>query len=151
MQSPTTEHNNIGAFVESSYHQMIINTEIGKFGGINGIISDKKKLHRTPESQFLKHVQTLLNQNINILLTHDTPALPIIDEKYKTPCIGQNSLYSILKGPLIHIYGHCHHSVFYHYISGIHFINPDARVIIVTPRNCNDVDLFITFLTDLYL
>lgn len=144
LHSPTTANHNIsdGTF---------ITTEIGKIGGINGIISDKRRLYRLPEKEFLTHVRTLLNQNINILLTHETPALPVLDSKYKTPCIGQKSLYIALKAPLIHVYGHCHHSEFYHYISGIHTINADARVIIVIPNNYDDNEILTASFTDLYL
>lgn len=144
LQSPTTSDHNI---VDGT----VVNTEIGKIGGVNGIISDKKRLYRLPEKEFLQHIQSSLNQNINILLTHETPALPVFDPKYKTPCIGQKSLYSSLKSPLIYVYGHCHHTVFYHYISGIHFINADARVIIVIPDNYNGPELFQLEITDFYI
>jgi len=140
--SPTTINNNIA-------DGTIINTKIGKIGGINGIISEKKRLYCLPEKDFLGYIKKL--ENIDILLTHETPALPILDSKYKVPCIGQQSLYSALKSPLIHVYGHCHHTEFYHYISGIHFINADARVIIIIPNNYEGPELFLTELTDLYL
>lgn len=144
LQSLTSSHHNI---VDGT----MVDTEIGKIGGVNGIISDKERLYRLPEKEFLKHIKSSLNQNVNILLTHETPALPVLDPKYKTYCIGQKSLYTALKSPLIHIYGHCHHSEFYHHISDIHFINADSRVIIVIPNNYNGSELFHSELSDLYM
>ena len=144
LQSPGTVGNNIA---DGTW----VTTEIGKIGGVNGIISDKRRLYRLSEKEFIAHIKSLLNQNIKILLTHETPALPVIDPMYKTPCIGQKSLFLTLRGNLVHVYGHCHHSEFYHYISGVHFINVDSRVIIAIPEGHDESDLLLSEFVDLYM
>jgi len=40
--------------------------------------------------------------------------------------------------PHIHMYGHCHHKEFYHYINGTNYFNLDGRILVFIPI---DIDL----------
>lgn len=132
-ESLSTIENNIsdGSIVESS---------LGIIGGINGIISKKEKLYRVMEKDYFSYLSNMKNKNIKYLLTHEAPELPVVDPSTGNNCIGNKKFYQELlkyKSDLIHIYGHCNHSEFYHKISNIHFINADSRVIIIIPENYN--------------
>ncbi len=104
----------------------IVNTPIGKIGGINGIISNKKHPYKLPENVFYGIVKSTLKQLPDIFLSHETPQIP--------GNIGQYAFFKIIEHytPLIHIFGHCHHGKFHTLHDGTNFINADARVLIIS-------------------
>ena len=116
-----------------------VKTNIGKIGAINGIISNKQHRYKMSQSRYLKYLKEVLNSDVDILVTHDTPSIPIFDNNGNR-YVGNEEMFKIINQykPKIHIYGHCHHPNFYNQINGTHYINADARVIVCFP---NDLEL----------
>lgn len=135
LESPMTQTSNIA-------DGETIDTDLGKIGGINGIISKRDKTEKT----YISYLHKLFAQKIDILLTHETPKIP--------SCIGNQALFSTIqsrnKHPLIHIFGHCYHNEPFHFISGTQYINVDSRVIIIIPENYIE-EFDDIFLYDMYL
>lgn len=106
-----------------------IKTELGKIGGVHGIISDKVHPYKKHLELYLKFLNRVLVEKLDILVTHDTPSV-IYDNK---ECVGNKEIYELVKKykQRVHIYGHCHHPFFYHRIENTHFFNVDARILII--------------------
>ncbi len=119
-------HDGIHCFLPDG---QILNTTLGKIGGVHGTISNKNHPYKKPKNIYLKILENLLKNNLDILITHDTPSFHNGQEKV----IGQDDIYNLVKKykPKIHIYGHCHHHNFIEYNSGVYFINVDARVLVI--------------------
>ena len=130
-----------------------IKTDIGSIGGVNGTMSNKAHPYKMPEKKYLKYISDLLRKSRpRILVTHDTPSLPLTYETSKDRFVGNEKLYKLISQykPLIHIYGHCHHPEFYYHIEGVHYFNVDARVVIFKPKSINIDNLIKKELIDLY-
>jgi hypothetical protein len=103
---------------------------LGSFFGVNGTISRKPHPYKMPAWQYYKYFNKM-NKKVDFIVTHETPRFFIGTEEY----IGKDDLYqSILRlNPKIYIYGHCHHRKYHTIHKGIHFLNVDARVLIINP------------------
>lgn len=101
-------------------------TDIGKIGGVNGIICTKSKNHpyKLESSLFLKKLLKLKDK-VDVLLLHDTP-------KHSENVIGNKDLWNSVKvvKPNICVYGHCHHKEVYYFVNNIHLFNVDSRIVI---------------------
>jgi Icc-related predicted phosphoesterase len=114
----------------------VFKSSIGKIGGIDGIISDKNHDYKMGEDDYLHKLGKVLGKKPHILVTHDTPMLPIKTDKAEN-YVGNEKIYKLVSksSHKIHIYGHCHHPKYYNFIEGINYICADARVIIMIPRD----------------
>lgn len=138
-----------------------INTEIGKIGGVNGIISDKDHPYKMSSDSFFKYLKKALQHKPRILITHDTPSIPVYYDKRldkqgnKLRYIGNEDIFKTVDHakPRIHFYGHCYHPTLHNFIGGVNYINLDSRIIIFIPEglDANVVDtLFKQELTEQY-
>jgi hypothetical protein len=107
------------------------NTDLGRIGGVHGIISNKPHPYKVPEKTYLQHLKRLRGQKLDILVTHDTPRFIYNGQEF----IGKDEIYNevLLIKPKIYIYGHCHHYRVHTEHKGIHFLNVDGRVLIINP------------------
>jgi Icc-related predicted phosphoesterase len=136
-----------------------INTSIGKIGGVNGIISDKEHPYKMSYDSYFKYLKKALQFKPRILITHDTPSIPVYYEKRlddkgnKLRYIGNVDIYKTIDSlkPKIHFYGHCYHPTFHNLIGGVNYINLDSRVIIFIPQGIENIEtLFKNELSDEY-
>jgi predicted phosphodiesterase len=107
----------------------IIQTSIGRIGGVHGIISDKKHPYKMPENEYIKFLKNL--SGVDILLTHDTPS--IVNSEGKK-LIGNDAITETIKKyvkPKIHVYGHCYHSPV-NKNGNVLYLNADSKVLIFT-------------------
>lgn len=108
-------------------HGNVLNTDIGKIGGVNGIITLKKKKHpyKYTREEYLKYLSHYNKNKIDILLTHETP-------KHSDDVIGDEDLWNFIRKlkPKMYFYGHCHHKSPYYFKENIHLFNVDSRVLI---------------------
>ncbi|MGE0207468.1 MAG: metallophosphoesterase [Candidatus Babeliales bacterium] len=116
-------------------HGKVIQTLVGSLGGVHGTISSKVHPHKMPHENYMQWAQKMLVQEVDIFMTHETPSLPVFDQRGNRS-IGNAELFELVDSykPKIHIYGHCHHADFYTVINGVHYLNVDARVVIVLPE-----------------
>ena len=134
-----------------------INTTIGKIGGVNGIISDKDHPYKMSSDAYFKYLKKALTLKPRILLTHDTPSIPVyydkrFDEKgNKMRYIGNEEIFNVINTlkPKIHFYGHCYHPSLHNFIGGVNYINLDGRVIVFVPDNMDENDIVNLFKTEL--
>jgi Icc-related predicted phosphoesterase len=117
--------------------------ECGSIGGINGIISNKRHPYKITNDEYIKILTSILKRRLYILLTHDTPEIPV---KYNdgNNYNGNKEIYTIVNKfkPKIHIYGHCHHPTYHNFINGVHYICADGRVLIMVPKKYDIDKLF---------
>ena len=127
-----------------------IKTSIGTIGGMNGTISEKRHPYKMPFDKYMQYIDACLKKRPRILLTHETPCLPVCYPNSQDMYVGKEELFDkVVKAkPVIHIYGHCHHPTFYNNIEGVHFLNVDARVLIIKPVGYNE-NLFKSHLRNL--
>ena len=108
-------------------HGQLSKIPLGRIGGVNGIISSKKKHHpyKILEDTYLGYLDKYIGQCLNVLLIHDTP-------KHSDQVIGKEEIWKRVKKirPNVCVYGHCHHSEPYYFIDGIHLFCADSRVLI---------------------
>ena len=104
-----------------------VKTLIGSISGVNGIISDKVHPYKMSYHKYTKYLRAALGFRPYILITHDTPAIPV-NYNDGRPYKGNNDLFKIINKyrPKIHFYGHCYHPQFHNYINGVNYINLDA-------------------------
>lgn len=108
-------------------HGKVFNTPIGRIGGINGIVSSRKKAHpyKIHEEKYLGYLDIYGKHRLDVLLIHDTP-------QHSDKVIGKPEIWDRVKKikPRVCIYGHCHHQKPYYFVDGIHLFNADSRVLI---------------------
>jgi Icc-related predicted phosphoesterase len=109
-------------------HGKFHDTRIGKVGGVNGIISTRKKSHpyKILKGDYLKYLSKYRGKyQLDVLLIHDTP-------KHGDDIIGRDEIWDVIKKikPKVCIYGHCHHKSPYYYKNNVHLFNVDSRVLI---------------------
>lgn len=126
---------------------------IGSLAGINGTISNRCHEYKFPLNLYCEKLEKILKMNPKIVITHDTPALPIKNENniiIKTN--GTDDIFNITSKykPHIHIYGHCHHKNYHSFINETHYICADSRILILIPNKLNYVDFFKEELNDEY-
>tara|TARA_A100001015_G_scaffold293265_1_gene369652 strand:- start:545 stop:1258 length:714 start_codon:yes stop_codon:yes gene_type:complete len=97
---------------------------LGKFAGVNGIISNKLHPYKLPKFKYLGFLTKYVGRKLDILITHDTPKFG--------DNIGNSNIYDLVLKikPKIYIYGHCHHKDIHTIHNKIHFFNVDGRVLI---------------------
>lgn len=135
-----------------------INTSIGKIGGVNGIISDKEHPYKMSSDAYFKYLKKTLDFKPRILLTHDTPSIPMYYEKRsdengnKLRYIGNENIYNVVNTfkPKIHFYGHCFHPSVHNLINGVNYINLDSRVVIFIPDTLDENQVIDLFKSELY-
>lgn len=138
--------------IDGSLDCKTVNTSIGKIGGVDGIISGKNHAYKFYESDYMAKLRDVLMKNPHIIVTHDTPSIPI-NNKYGERYIGRENIYEMINKSKvkIHIYGHCHHEQIINVVNGKHYINVDGRVLIFIPdKNLTDESLFHKKLIDTY-
>ena len=135
-----------------SLNETTVKTMVGVMGGIDGTISNKRHEYKMPEDEYYDKLIKLLKKNPPILVTHDTPAIPI---KYPggSNYVGNENIYKIVSKykPKIHIYGHCHHPTYHNLINGVNYICADSRIIIMIPDNMNCQEFFKKELMEEYI
>lgn len=108
-------------------HGQLVNSVIGKMGGINGVIASKKKNHpyKILEKDYIGKLGKYIGYDLDILLMHDIP-------KHSDNLIGKEAIWDVVRkiDPGVVVYGHGHHPKPYYYRDGIHLLNVDARVLI---------------------
>ncbi|BBM86869.1 metallophosphoesterase family protein [Candidatus Uabimicrobium amorphum] len=106
--------------------------ELGWIAGMDGIISSKKKLHRTPKKEYFREIQNLAKKGLQWLVTHEVPCIPSISKQKK----GYAQLTEIVTNSNIqcHVFGHCYFSEWYGKIKSSSFFGVDGRVILLKPR-----------------
>jgi len=116
----------------SLHNRVVTSYGVGRITGIDGTISNKRHPYKFPEEEYLEFVERQLKKRVNILVTHETPAIrdPNNPEKY---FIGNQRLFELTTRyrPLIHIYGHCYHPTPINNQSGTFFMNVDSRILII--------------------
>jgi Icc-related predicted phosphoesterase len=129
--------NSDGSMCYISDGEKITKTPNGNIGGVHGTISLKSHPYKKTPDHYYALIQNLFKwAKPSILLTHDTPEIPIVDLNGKTTnLIGKTGLFQMVTKykPKIHMYGHCHHRYAFMYVKGVMFINADARIIIMEP------------------
>jgi len=130
-----------------------VKTGAGKIGGVNGIISNRDHPYKMSKYKYFDYLEKALKSRLDVLMTHEAPS---INAFYNdgTRYIGNEEMFNMVKKyrPKIHIFGHVHHPVFYHFLNGVHYINTDARVIVCFPIGMvNDSKYFKSKLKDLFL
>ena len=135
-----------------SLNETTVKTSIGIIGGIDGTISNKAHEYKMTQDEYNNKLIKLLKKNPQILVTHDTPAIPI---KYHNGnnYVGNEIIYNTVSKykPNIHIYGHCHHPTYHNLINGVNYICADSRILIMIPNNMVSRDFLKKELMDEYI
>jgi hypothetical protein len=108
----------------------VITTQLGKIGGVNGIISNSNNHpYKINEINYMSFMNNFIVNKIDILLTHDTPRFIKNNQEF----IGKDCIYEKVKSikPKVYIYGHCHHPELHTIHNNIHFLNVDGRVVLI--------------------
>jgi Icc-related predicted phosphoesterase len=137
-------HNKIAKFKTQSMcslNETIVKTTIGTIGGIDGTISNKSHNYKMSQDEYCTKLIKLLKRNPQILVTHDTPSIPLKCND-GINYVGNEKIYDIVSKykPKIHIYGHCHHPTYHNLINGVNYICADSRILIMIPNNMNHCD-----------
>lgn len=110
-------------------HQNQIEIQDLTLAGIGGIIGQPSKPQRTAEKNYLQALQTLLNNNPDLLILHETPDYPPLDY------MGNAAIRAVVEqatSPTTLITGHCHwEEPLVQLENGITILNADTRVIIL--------------------
>lgn len=108
--------------------------ELGIIAGVDGIISRKKLLHRTPKKDYMCILQNMVVSSPQWLLTHEIPQIPEIVNKAS----GDFDLReTVVKSQTrFHIFGHRSFKQFYGTLGNTTFINVDSRVVCMRNTTC---------------
>ena len=102
--------------------------EIGKIGGVDGIISSKKKLQRLPLKEYLRVLDKVTRQSLDLLVTHEVPKITdgkVGREEILTPVLDSRTGY--------HLFGHHHFREGWCFpIRKTCFLNVDSRVLLLS-------------------
>ena len=125
------------AYAEFDKHALLSNGEVrdtvhGFIGGVNGIMSGRPHPYKIPRREYMKYLRGLKKSGkLDFVATHDAP-------RYfhgERECVGDDEIYEVITKvlkPKVFMYGHCHHPC--HTVhNGVHFINADARLILINP------------------
>jgi Icc-related predicted phosphoesterase len=169
LPSPNDEH--LPWMVQDS---IPVETSIGIVAGVNGTISNKlNHPYKMMEEKYMKLIDKCLNPKrkkmTKILLTHDTPSIPVYYEEArgsgprredyrndegsdKARYIGKEELFNKVdkSNVKMHVFGHCHHPTYHNLINGVHYLNVDARVLILKPIGYEE-EIFKQEITNLYV
>lgn len=131
--------NKNGSHCMISDGEKIVNTPNGTMGGVHGTISFKiHPYKKTPDCFYALMENILKLKKPNIILSHETPAIPILKPNGTLyNMTGNTELFQLIckYKPKVHMYGHCHHPYVISYVKGIVFINADARIVLLEPIN----------------
>lgn len=139
-------HDNSKCAFKNGEHK--ISFLVGKIGGVNGIISNKKHPYKSSKAEYCNNLKRCLKRRLNVLMIHDTPKLPLTHtftekegpEEPKVHSsvsegnyIGNEDIFKLIDQykPRICIYGHCHHPTVYNQVGKVNYLNVDSRILVV--------------------
>jgi predicted phosphodiesterase len=133
------------AFKHFDKRSLMANGEVrdtvhGFIGGVNGIMSGKPHPYKIPRREYMKYLKGLKRSGkLDFVATHDAPRYFHGDRE----CVGDDEIYEVITKvlrPKVFMYGHCHHPC--HTIhNGVHFLNADARLILINPPDDLNLDI----------
>jgi len=109
-------------------HQETIELEYLKIGGISGIIGRNDKVNRVDEKEYLNGLKRLLNNQLDLILLHETPDFP------EFGLIGNTKIRKVIeKESKSNIFcGHCYwEKTVVEFGSKTKVINVDSKVVIL--------------------
>lgn len=121
----------VPSFPEGLYYLDGDTIELGsiRFGGVGGIIGNSRKHHRRAEEDYVRVLDRVLEQDVDVLLTHEGPDGTEPDQR------GLPGIRTILERRYtgLVIRGHDHwDEPFAQFPGGLQVLNVDARVVILT-------------------
>jgi len=107
----------------------IVNIAGLRVAGIGGIIGNPTRHHRRYEDEYLKTLELLLDDQVDVLLMHEGPNGTQPDQR------GNTRIREVLEkyAPSLVVRGHAHwQEPFAEFACGLQVLNVDARIVVLT-------------------
>ena len=101
-----------------------------RVGGVSGIVGNPKRHMRKQQGEFVKAVEKVLKQKIDLLIAHQGPSGE--EEEERGDFLLRESLAT--GGETLYIFGHCHWKTFHRTLGQNHLLNVDNRVLVISEK-----------------